>query len=62
MCPHSYNIHEIKARRQSCFIDLLMPEYPDDKCHYFKTIQIGQSGDEQEVEDKIKLKKLDNID
>jgi hypothetical protein len=36
--PDSFNIHEIKATTQSCFIDLLMPEYPDDSCHYFRTV------------------------
>jgi hypothetical protein len=37
--PDSYNIHEITSKCQSCFIDLLIPEYPKDSCHYFRTVE-----------------------
>lgn len=54
--PDSYNIHEIMGIKQSCFLDLLMPEYPDNSCHYFQTCDepIVQG----ELEDKIKIRRL----
>lgn len=56
--PESYNIHQIHAKTQSCFLDLLMPEYPDDECHYFRTIDTNKNGDEEKLEKFIYLEKV----
>ena len=51
--PDSYNIHEIKSSpvQQSAFIDLLVPEYPDNACNYFETI-------DEKGKNSISLKKI----
>ena len=46
--PNYYNFHRIQAIEQSCFFDLLMPDYPDNECNFLETIK--------EEEDYITLK------
>lgn len=36
--PNSYNIHKIEALELSAFFDLLVPDYPDNTCQFFTTI------------------------
>jgi hypothetical protein len=36
--PVSYNVHKIEALELSAFFDLLVPDYPDNTCQFFTTI------------------------
>jgi len=34
--PGTENIHKIKALKPSAFLDLLMPDYPEDRCDFYE--------------------------
>jgi hypothetical protein len=34
--PKTENIHKIEAKRPSAFLDLLMPDYPEDRCDFYE--------------------------
>lgn len=36
--PNAYNVHKIEALQLSAFFDLLVPDYPDNTCQFFTTI------------------------
>lgn len=36
--PENYNIHKIEAMELSAFFDLLLPDYPDNNCQFYRTI------------------------
>lgn len=36
--PEVYNVHKIEAKQLSAFFDLLMPDYPENTCQFFRTI------------------------
>jgi hypothetical protein len=40
--PEMFNVHKIEAMGISAFFDLLMPDYPDDMCSFYNTIEEKQ--------------------
>lgn len=34
--PRTDNIHKIEAKSPSAFLDLLMPDYPEDRCDFYE--------------------------
>jgi hypothetical protein len=36
-----YNIHKIEALELSAFFDLLVPDYPDNTCQFYRTVEVN---------------------